>query len=608
LAASDPEAAVGQAKELRSGELRGRIERLAFLTAAGRRDSAVVGRLLPRLLDRDWIGEAPIERAAEAGNRVFALACARHNPAVAIRESARYARLPFAQEVFDEAARLLPEEAVLVATGNSPAGERVRAALAGSPDPALRRLGALAADRSIPEADRPKVAWLIETTERSRALLNVRRDPEYFGSLVDLRLRAEGLRARWLDRTIEQFALQLLRTMRDDKRAAAAAELDRFRVRDLRILAAYGRAEDTEETFAIIFDHYLIGRAAKDRTGAVAAPALGLRTFLAMALAHNRLEPFLKAVVPARADRTRLLAGAVSGVNAAVDAVTAAELVEGTTDRETLALFAGTLSSDRGRYAPLAAARLCRHLERLSFPAPERLARMAGPFLPFLTEDLALDTGAMFDAQGRCVQVQFFYDDEDGVVSYENFRAVYRADSRWKWEDRGGWWRVQSTQNGRSIELVTNVPLDDPKPEGEARRTAMLDWLRSRSAEPAAVIHRGHAYHLDKTLDRIPAGVRLVYLGSCGSAAKVHVVVERANRAQVIATRGIGTLAVNDPLLKSIHDELLASGGVRWPEFWEAQRQRFRGEKRFEEYIAPHRNEAVILLRAWEEALAAGLG
>ena len=84
----------------------------------------------------------------------------------------------------------------------------------------------------------------------------------------------------------------------------------------------------------------------------------------------------------------------------------------------------------------------------------------------------------------------------------------------------------------------------------------------------------------------------------------VAAVVESSSEAQVIATRGIGSHAINDPMLKALNDALLSGAGeLAWRTFWKTQEERLGSDPRFADYIAPDRNSAAIFLAAYYDAL-----
>jgi hypothetical protein len=91
-----------------------------------------------------------------------------------------------------------------------------------------------------------------------------------------------------------------------------------------------------------------------------------------------------------------------------------------------------------------------------------------------------------------------------------------------------------------------------------------------------------------------------VFLGSCRGMQAVEDVATRCRRAQMIATRGVGTKAVNDPFLKALNRELSRGRTVLdWEEFWQSLPAAVAGNEHFREYVRPHRNEAAIFLAGW---------
>ena len=141
----------------------------------------------------------------------------------------------------------------------------------------------------------------------------------------------------------------------------------------------------------------------------------------------------------------------------------------------------------------------------------------------------------------------------------------------------------------RRILIFANEPFDlqdrsnAGREEEAARRTAEADrLLRASGGEATVVVHRGHSYHVDKTLDHVTRSTGVVFLGSCRGLGKVTSVLEIANAAHVFATRGVGTQVVNDPLLKSFNDELLQGGAtLDWAEFWRKLESRLGRQRAF---------------------------
>jgi len=178
-------------------------------------------------------------------------------------------------------------------------------------------------------------------------------------------------------------------------------------------------------------------------------------------------------------------------------------------------------------------------------------------------------------------QRHYFYDDEDGRESFASFRKAYR-EGGWSWTERDG--RVTLRKGAMRIEA--NAPGREFASEGT----------------PGVVVHRGHEFHVPKTLAVLPASVTFVFLGSCRGMGSVGEVLRLAPRADVLVTRATGSHTVNDPLLKALNEAAL-QGGVQWDVFWRNQQERFRGNALFAEYVPPHRNAAAYVIKAHQRYL-----
>ncbi len=188
-----------------------------------------------------------------------------------------------------------------------------------------------------------------------------------------------------------------------------------------------------------------------------------------------------------------------------------------------------------------------------------------------------------------------FPNDDDGVESFVNFRAAYAGDGAWRWKEQDGVVRITA----KGILLLANVPIDivkypDQTPETEARQR-LLESLLPR--EPEIVVHRGHDYHVAKTIPLIPRSAQLVFLGSCHGTQALADVVAAAPRAQIVATRGIGTKDVNDPFLRTMNAHLLRHAGrLDWNALWSELRQSIGDNEHFRDYIPPPANAAANFL------------
>jgi hypothetical protein len=194
---------------------------------------------------------------------------------------------------------------------------------------------------------------------------------------------------------------------------------------------------------------------------------------------------------------------------------------------------------------------------------------------------------------GLCVQRYVFHDDDDGVESFTSFLAAYANAPNWTLQRTAD--RVLLSSRGaqqRRIEIHANVP------SSKAAITA---------PRPTMLVHRGHDHHFDATRKFLTHDARLVFLGSCRGMANVEDVVTRCRRAQMIATRGIGTTSVNDAFLRALNNRLLEPGDtLDWNQFWATLQPALGASQHFRDYVQPHKNPAARFLAAWyREALSA---
>jgi hypothetical protein len=228
--------------------------------------------------------------------------------------------------------------------------------------------------------------------------------------------------------------------------------------------------------------------------------------------------------------------------------------------------------------------------------------------------DVRLPASDLFPA-GVSIQRYVFHNDDDGVESFESFLASYRGDAAWSIARTEAMVHLAGRgANGRRIEIFANVPVDLQAPANfslreaaAARQNAVTRLLRERGLEPLVVVHRGHDHHFPHTRRLLRPSARLVFLGSCRGMESVEDVVTRCRRAQMIATRGTGTTAVNDTFLRALNRRLLEGAeSIDWDAFWASLEPAMGGNGRFRDYVPPHRNEAALFLAAWyRRALAA---
>jgi hypothetical protein len=239
---------------------------------------------------------------------------------------------------------------------------------------------------------------------------------------------------------------------------------------------------------------------------------------------------------------------------------------------------------------------------------------VSDPYRPFFESSSTLDSDLLFGTANDCIERHFFYDDSDGVQSFQNFRRTYESDPAWEVDDQQTYVHFTGTgPSGRRIEIFANVPIDGHLPqnqardgEAERRQQAIAEAMEKRQLVATVIVHRGHAFWTERTIGYITPAARLVILGSCGGLYEVHRVIEASHESQVIATRGIGATEINDSLLKAVNDRILNGDRViQWAEFWHGLTAVAGKSGLFHDYVAPHQDPGIVFLRAYYRFLDA---
>lgn len=196
-----------------------------------------------------------------------------------------------------------------------------------------------------------------------------------------------------------------------------------------------------------------------------------------------------------------------------------------------------------------------------------------------------------------CIEQMYFYNDDDGRGSFINFMNTYRNQAGWLVEDRNSFVRVYS-QTGMQVEIFAN------KPEFEENGISAIEtYFKGKNLTPSVVVHRGHSFHTEATLERIPASAKLIFVGSCGGFYKISAALENAPEAHIISTKQVGTKTVNDAMLLSINENIRNGKDIIWNEFWDKMRDKLGNNQYFSDYISPNKNLESIFIRAYYKTL-----
>lgn len=209
----------------------------------------------------------------------------------------------------------------------------------------------------------------------------------------------------------------------------------------------------------------------------------------------------------------------------------------------------------------------------------------------------SLRSGVLFNSENSCIEQVYFYNDDDGRSSYVNFINTYKNQPAWSTEDRGSYVRIFSKQ-GLTVEIFAN------KPEFEENGVSAIEaYFKMKNYSPAVVVHRGHSFHTEATLQKITSSAKLIFVGSCGGFYKLPIALENAPEAHIISTKQIGTKSVNDAMIFSLNETIRTGKDIVWNDFWSKMREKLSSNQFFGDYIPPNKNLGAIFINAYYKTL-----
>jgi hypothetical protein len=196
------------------------------------------------------------------------------------------------------------------------------------------------------------------------------------------------------------------------------------------------------------------------------------------------------------------------------------------------------------------------------------------------------------------VERMYFYDDQDGRDSYKNFIATFSASPDWKVDQYFSYVRIKSA-NGKRVEIYANKPELEESGDREISQI-----IKDNNYAVGGVMHRGHSFHTEATLARVPATARFVFVGSCGGFYKINIALRKAPDAQVISTRQIGVKQINDPIIFGFNEYVRQGKDINWKIFWDEMHSKLANNSLFNDYVPPHKNLESLFVRAYYQIMS----
>lgn len=210
-----------------------------------------------------------------------------------------------------------------------------------------------------------------------------------------------------------------------------------------------------------------------------------------------------------------------------------------------------------------------------------------------------IDPDLLFQ-KGEHVQQHFFYDDTDGRLSFYSFMSVFPS-SHWRRRDFANYVMLESL-HGRKVKIYANRP--DKEIVGQKELAGIFS---TTGHYPDVVVHRGHSYYVDATIEYLTPATQLVLLGSCGGYTQVSNVLNLSPDAQLITTKQVGMRVINNAMVLKLAEQMRTGSYSSWNEFWPQLSAQFASKpeirENFKEYIKPGDNLSVLLIRMYRQAV-----
>ncbi len=210
----------------------------------------------------------------------------------------------------------------------------------------------------------------------------------------------------------------------------------------------------------------------------------------------------------------------------------------------------------------------------------------------------------LINEKGEMNEVVLFYGDEDGVGSFSNFLRYFSDTRKWTITRNDKWISIRSV-SGKALQIFANRPLNMEEGLDLRAQDSMYAYMGANNIHPSILMHRGHSYHLDKTMNRISPSVRLAILGSCGGYNRAISFASINKDVQVIGSKKTGSKSINDPFLYYVNEKLVTGEDLNWPEIWKDLELRFSKEEGaltlFKEYFPPSENLGLFLLKLYNQ-------
>lgn len=524
-------------------------------------------------------------------------------PQLMILRLKEYATEPFAGTIIAAAARVTPIDIYnFVSSTNYTLSNAIRR----TKDPLVQTIVEIADKSKSPLKALPFLGDVYNKRKTIAEVDKIVDDPDlFFKNLVRLKIEGDSFGGKSISSELAYRAMRYVRTINDLHESPAPV---RFRIindltaPELYYIMIFGQDEIYTSSFLGAFNVFK-SRLDKGLSGTQLLDSIHydrFRSFIRMCAGYNTLSAFMSTVDSSK--RTDLMRDFVKNLELGneddlEDAVDVADAYSSIKD-EKLAAF--LREEVRKNYERVGAARSKKGIIVYGL--------LSAIFNSFATGDVVgQDLGlppvnlvpysSLVNDSGVVIEQFFFYGDEDGKMSYNSFLSNFPS-AKWS-QITNKYWTQFTSKAGKPVVAYANLPISEPG--DEEAQAKLQEYLDNNNIRPSIIVHRGHSYHLPSTIDRLNRNTRVVMLGSCGGYHNLGTVLDHSPDAQIISSKQIGAMAVNEPIIKAINEDLLAGKDIDWPILWTSVQSVLRQPalSTFSEYVPPHKNLGAIFIKAY---------
>src|SRR3989339_24346 len=441
----------------------------------------------------------------------------------------------------------------------------------------------------------------------------MRDDNKFLQTLVEIKSEPDHIGKNDVELALKNHSLQEIQEindLHDQSNSVRFASVNSATPSELYTIMVYGEEEVFTSSFNGLFDILIKKMHKNNFNGKKLLEQVGqnkFRIFIKQCSSFNRLNEFLDTMDKESAEQ--LLSNIVSNIDTAKDrlaqATIVADIFRNIQNEDILKVLQKQIKLEYERVANSPESQkedkilygiLSGMFAEKAVVNEAWIKEMADKFK---LENLnTLKSSDLFNADNTNVQQYFFYDDKDGHASFKHFLDQYQNQPDWHITQKEHFVLIKQEKNGKILEIYANYPKFQT--EGPEEIDVLL---KEKNIQTITVVHRGHSYHAQQTIDRIPPTAKIVSLGSCGGYSNIEQVLKRAPKAHILSTKGTGTMLVNDPLLKTLNMEILSGKNIEWPTFWEKMQKKVGNNDNFKNYVPPHKNLGAMFLKTYFQEL-----